>query len=246
MRFLPISLALLVAASSAWGAEEKGETLADQLRLIAQQQGFTLVGAEKAADSPAAKPPGGDPVQQVKILLAGYDYVAIQPPDGKLQKIILLGRKNSAPTPAPAAEAPKGDGQTAKGDVVIPTERRDAHHLVLATVHSDAGAELQTSLMVDTGASLVVLPKSALGQLNIPADQLQEREVQTAKGKMKASAGRAPMVQIGPLEVPNVEVAFIDDELLGEHALLGMNVLGRYRFTLDDKQNTLTLSPKRK
>lgn len=244
MRVLPICLALLLAAGSAWAADDKkGDTLSDQLKHIAQQQGFTLVGADKTGDAPAVKVSGGDPVAQVKGLLAGYDFVAIQPPDGKLQKIIILGRKNSAP--AASAEAPKGEG-AGKDDIVIPTERMDAHHLVLATVHSEAGGEFQGSLMVDTGASLVVLPQSALAQLNVPEEQLQDREVQTAKGKVKARAARVPMVQIGPLEVPNVEVAFIDDQLLGEHPLLGMNILGRYRFTLDDKQNTLTLSPKRK
>jgi len=245
MRAFLILAALLLGHCTLFAAEENGETLAKQLRGFAQQYGFVLVGADKASDSEAiSKLPEGDPARQVKTLMLGYDYVAIQPPGGKLEKIIIIGKKNSAPAPSivDASGDPNADPD---GDVVIPTERQDAHHLVLVTVYSDVGEEFQSSLMVDTGASLVVLPRSAADELEIPEEELQERDVQTAKGRLKASVTRAPMIQIGPLEIPNVEVAFIEDEMLGGQGLLGMNVLGRYRFTLDDDQNTLTLSPKR-
>jgi hypothetical protein len=40
-----------------------------------------------------------------------------------------------------------------------------------------------------------------------------------------------------------VEAAFVEDEHLGGNALLGMNVLGRYLFILDDEHDELTLIP---
>jgi predicted aspartyl protease len=48
---------------------------------------------------------------------------------------------------------------------------------------------------------------------------------------------------LGSEQLKAVEVAFVADDLLGDNALLGMNVLGRYLFILDDERNELTLIP---
>ncbi len=64
----------------------------------------------------------------------------------------------------------------------------------------------------------------------------------TNRSRQMTGALRA--MRLGKEEIEDVEVAFIDDALLGDTRLLGMNVLGRYRMTLDDESNRLTLSPR--
>jgi clan AA aspartic protease (TIGR02281 family) len=101
-------------------------------------------------------------------------------------------------------------------------------------------------LMVDTGASLVVLPASTAGALGLQPDQLAEQTLQTAKGELQARVGRIKAVQLGDARVEDVDVALVDDEQLGGMALLGMNVLSRYLFILDDEKNQLILIPQEK
>jgi aspartyl protease family protein len=98
-------------------------------------------------------------------------------------------------------------------------------------------------LMVDTGASLVVLPASAAARLGLDPDKLETRELQTAKGKVQARIGRLGSIELGSARLNDIEAAFVDGEHLGGNALLGMNVLGRYLFILDDENNELTLIP---
>ena len=75
------------------------------------------------------------------------------------------------------------------------------------------------------------------------ADKLKTYEVETANGKLPASVGQIPSLRLGEEEIDDVEIAFIDDQSLGDNALLGMSVLGRYRIILDDEAGTLTLIP---
>jgi predicted aspartyl protease len=49
-------------------------------------------------------------------------------------------------------------------------------------------------------------------------------------------------VWLGESRISGVSVAFIEDSRLGGNALLGMSVLGRFRVTIDDEQNQITLA----
>jgi clan AA aspartic protease (TIGR02281 family) len=104
--------------------------------------------------------------------------------------------------------------------------------------------ELRTALMIDTGASVIVLPMSMADGLGLSQDALADRVVQTAKGKVQAKFGVLTAVRLGNQKIADVEVAFIQDALLGANGLLGMNVLGLYRMTLDDQRDQLTLTPR--
>jgi predicted aspartyl protease len=80
-----------------------------------------------------------------------------------------------------------------------------------------------------------------LPSLGIDAQDLRDQEVQTANGRVTAKIGRLPGLWLDRERLADVEAAFIDDGKLGGHALLGMNVLGRYRMTIDDERSELRL-----
>ncbi|MGR9101336.1 MAG: retroviral-like aspartic protease family protein, partial [Gammaproteobacteria bacterium] len=68
------------------------------------------------------------------------------------------------------------------------------------------------------------------------------RTLQTVNGITDAKTAQLEAIEIGNRIIADVGVAFVKDELLGKIMLLGMNVLGRYRLTIDDKLNQITLT----
>jgi aspartyl protease family protein len=220
-------LAALAAASS---------TLTEQIQQLGRQHGFEVSGLRHTEELPAEAASGG-PVEQIKQLLKGFNYVLVGPPERKPERLIILSRKSAAPPPPPEPEVAPAVGETS-----IPTERQGAHHMVQATLRGEGGNEVPVTLMVDTGASLVVLPSSLAPTLLADPAKLQTATVQTAKGRVEARVGKLPSMRIGDQEVAEVEVGFIEDPLLGGHALLGMSVLGRFKITLDQQQNALILT----
>ncbi|MGB5777220.1 MAG: retropepsin-like aspartic protease [Sedimenticolaceae bacterium] len=224
-RALWYAVGLLAASGAAYPGSLDSPpygNLAAQVEALAEQGGFSLVGLSRLEDVPA-RSVAGPPQQQLQVLLRGYNYVMTE------QKLIVLGKKRWAP-PIPK-------------DTVLPTRRKGLHHVVDATVVGISEAELQVGLMIDTGASVSVLPLSMAAELGLLHDTMAEREVQTAKGKVQAKIGILTALRLGNQEITGVEVAFIEDAMLGGNRLLGMNVLGRYRIILDDQRNQLTLSP---
>lgn len=200
--------------------------LMEQLGRLATRHDFELIVHANLTEEPA-RPVGGSLLRRLDLLLSGFNHAIIRSPHGGVERVIVLSRKQSLP-PAP-------------DEIVLKMQRRGTHHLVQATLVGMNGAEIQSDLIVDTGSTFVVLPRSKITELAIAADQLTKRQVQTAKGRVTARIGRIPMMRIGGAEVSDVEVAFIEDAKLGGNALLGMSILSRYKLILDDENSTLTL-----
>jgi aspartyl protease family protein len=223
--------------------------VADTLTRLSTQAGFEVVGLEHAKDA-YGRDEGGATYPRLRALLEAFNHVILQTPDGGIDRVILLGRKTAwvAPPPpegkTPAEGAPGQPPAEAAGDLVIPTERRGTAHMVNASLEGEGGKRASVSLAVDTGADSVVLPASLIPTLALKPQALQQREVQTANGKTTARVGRLAGVWFGDRKIADVQVSFIDDAKLGGNALLGMSVLGRYRMSIDDEANQLTLSPK--
>lgn len=200
--------------------------LLQQLGKMATQHDFDLIVHAKLSETPARRV-DGDLLHQLDLLLSGFNHAIITSPHGGVERVIVVSRKQPLP-PAP-------------DEIVLKMQRRGTHHLVRATLVGTNGAEIQSDLIVDTGSTFVVLPRSKIAELAIAPDQLTNRQVQTAKGRVTASIGRIPMIRIGGAEISDVEVAFIEDAKLGGNALLGMSILSRYKLILDDEKSTLTL-----
>ncbi len=211
---------------SIFSSEARPENLSEQLDSLATRYDFDLVVHTDLSKAPP-RAVAGNLLHRLDLLLSGFNHAIIESPQGKVEQVIVLSPKQPLP-PAP-------------DEIVLKMHRKGTHHLVRATLVGKNGAEIQSDLVIDTGSTFVVLPRSKITELAITPGQLTNRQVQTAKGRVTASIGRIPMIRIGGAEISDVEVAFIEDAKLGGNALLGMSILSRYKLILDDEKSTLTL-----
>jgi clan AA aspartic protease (TIGR02281 family) len=232
-----IGLGLCGAAD---GAGSMRVELAPELARLAELHGFRVSGEEHLVDS-TARVEGEDLVRRLRVLLEGYDHIIVQDGQGGVDRIIVLGA--AEPGAAPPAPMVSIDGGPPPGvPIELPTIRRGSQHSVRVALEGFEGQRVARVLLIDTGADTVVLPASLIDILGIDPDELERREVQTANGVTQAQTGVLPAVWLGTQRVEKVEVAFLDDEKLGNAGLLGMSVLGRFQLTIDDQANRLTLS----
>lgn len=133
--------------------------------------------------------------------------------------------------------------------LVIDTVRQQGHHVVRVALVGPNGETHNRSLLVDTGATEVVLPSSMIKMLGFKQNQLQEAYAQTANGVIPAWRGRLKTIELGGPDrsevLPRINVMFIDDDALGGAGLLGMNVLGKYNVTFLDSEDQILLDKRR-
>lgn len=220
----------------------------EELERLEQVYRFEVRGIEQT-DGAKGWAEGENPLKRLTGLLEGFDHIILQAPDGGIERVIILGEKTAyVPPPevssgaAPGAAGSGADSQEAP--IVVPMHRSGSSHAITASLEGANGTRLEQVLVIDTGAERVVLPASLVAGLGLATDSLANQQVQTANGIVTARVGRLPAVWLGQQRVPDVEVAFIDDQSLGGNALLGMSLLGRYRMTLDDRAGHLTLASK--
>jgi aspartyl protease family protein len=83
--------------------------------------------------------------------------------------------------------------------------------------------------MVDTGASVIALTESSAARVGIrPSRSDYNAPVSTANGVVKAARARLDSVDIGGLEVRDVDAMVLPDGVLSEN-LLGLSYLSRLR-----------------
>ncbi len=234
---LPIllMLVLLCLGALAWVrngiAQETGKSLRNGLEALAYQHGFTISGIDKLEDGAALPPESGNNLaQRLESLLSGHNYLLMHDATGAISKLRILG-------PHPSAEE-------LEQRVSVTTERRGDHHVAEAILVGPSGARRTLPLLVDTGASTVVLPISMMEELGFKPNELEDGESQTAAGPVKVKLGHLYSVQVGHAHLRNVAVAFIEDDKIGEQHLLGMSFLGRFRLTIDDERDRIILSPR--
>jgi aspartyl protease family protein len=220
---------LLTVAPGAVGAAEQGRDLGSQLRGLAEEHEFTIVGLDKIAEE-AGKTVSGDLADQLKDLLRDYNYVILRNDTGHIDKVLLSSRIR------PAAEIVSG--------YRVPMTRRGEHHVVKAVLVGPSGARRSASLIIDTGASAVVLPLSMSKRLGFREDELHDGWSQTANGKVRTKRGVLASLQVGQTIAEEVKVSFVADEALSSNSLLGMSFLGRFRVTIDDANKRLILISK--
>ena len=121
----------------------------------------------------------------------------------------------------------------------IPLASRSGHFFVDVS----AGNKETVKLLIDTGASLTTLPSDFLQRLRRKklAARVGHTQLKTAGGYQFAPIYQLKELHIGNFIVRNLQVAELDLNELGSEGLLGMDVLGQFRFLLDQDRNTLTL-----
>ncbi|MDJ0944855.1 MAG: aspartyl protease family protein [Kiloniellales bacterium] len=220
-----VLLALALAARA-----DTGESHADlraQIESLASRHGFAVVGLDRLEDAPARVLAGDGLERDLRAILGNYNYLLVHDPDGRVRRLRILGLKS----PAPRRHS-------------IRTTRRGSHHLVETELVGPSGESQTFSLMLDTGASLIVLPSSKIEALGFRPEELKLGTANTANGEVPIRLGTLRQVWIGQARVDEVAVGFVADDRIGERYLLGMSFLNHFRVTIDDRANRLTLLPR--
>ena len=114
------------------------------------------------------------------------------------------------------------------------------------TINAIINGKLNVRLILDTGASLVVLRKSLASELGIELTDINsDMKITLADGRQSGAKHIIiKSVKVEDLEVENVDAAIlIDDtsEELSADGLLGMSFLRHFNFKIDQKGNKLIL-----
>ena len=232
VRIWPKALLARLLLGAALAVLPAGSLQADQIPLrgyltgLIESHGVRVQGLSKVGEESLAVP-AGDPAPQLFRILNNYNFLAQYDEQGKLIALTVLGRKT------PLAEQSKL--------YRIPAERQGPHFRVAAQLTGSDARSLQLDLLLDTGASTVVLPLSYAARLGFDTKTLIDGWSETANGRVATKRGTLRRLQVGTAVAENVAVSFIDDGALGGKNLLGMSFLGRFRLTLDDRRNEVTL-----
>jgi aspartyl protease family protein len=147
------------------------------------------------------------------VLIAGYNY---------RERIVSLGYHVLGDLLPPDSSLLRADTQTEQERSERIRKRPDGHFMVRAEANGTSLA-----MLVDTGASTVVLRPEDGRRLGFDVDQLRYVvPVQTANGTAYAASIRLTTLSIGKIKVNNVEALVARRGTLREN-LLGMSFLNR-------------------
>ncbi|MFM2340622.1 MAG: hypothetical protein RLZZ592_275 [Pseudomonadota bacterium] len=95
--------------------------------------------------------------------------------------------------------------------------------------------------VVDTGASVMVVPASRARQLGLPEAGGRDVDVQTAAGQRRGRRVKIERVRLGPLEARDVDAIVIEAEL--PYVLYGNSFLQDFHLQWGQGRLTLSVSP---
>lgn len=228
MRFSRYFAACLVgfcclAPTASWAG-----SLRSVLKSMAQQEGFRIEGAEQLGRERAVTTEGELP-EQLEALLKDYNYVVTYG-GNRIATVRITSPKRTGPKPTDRA--------------YVQTTRVGGHHQISAELTGPNGERVPVVLMVDTGASMIVLPESMMSALGFDPSSLGTGTSQTASDTIPVKVGMLSEVRVGGVAARDVHVSFIPDAKLKDTKLLGMSFLNHFKFSLDDEANELILLSK--
>jgi clan AA aspartic protease (TIGR02281 family) len=218
--------------------------VAEELSQLAKANGFEVEGEEHLHDGTAWV--DEDSVyRRVRRLLDGFDHIILQDGQGRVSRVLIIGEKGMLTDVKRRYNRQQGQETMEEapdlGRIVMATRRVGNQHAVDVGIEKANGGKLNQMLLIDTGASLVVLPRSMIAKLGIDRQDLSRSRIQTANGKIEGQVGTLSGVWLGKRRLEGVRAAFIEDGKLGVSGLLGMSALGRFQVTLDDEAGQLIL-----
>jgi aspartyl protease family protein len=203
------------------------EDLRDTLQELSRRHAFTIEGLDRIQPEEAQEAVSGELPARLRDLLRNYNHLMISGRGSTVEKLVILGIKRGSPGMPP--------------DPAVSLTRDGPHHRVEAVLTGPNGRPMPVSLIIDTGASNIVLPESMIPALGFRAETLQSSTSQTASGTLPVKIGTLKSVAVGQNRAVDVVVNFVEDRKLGPLHLLGMSYLGRFRFTIDDEKSELIL-----
>jgi len=105
----------------------------------------------------------------------------------------------------------------------------------------------EVKLLIDTGASITALTSASFNSLTTFGEvtELDRRVFRTAGGIVMGTVYSVPELGLGPYTMKDTKIAVLDyDTNSGIDGLLGMNILGQFRFQIDQENASLLLNKK--
>ena len=127
------------------------------------------------------------------------------------------------------------------GKIVIRFRPGSGHIPVKATLNG----RLEQNFVIDTGATMVTIPRGTIEALGIRIDvNNPRREVSTAGGVRVAREVRINSIELGGWVVRNVQALVVDIPDKPSLGLLGLNYLDQFRMELNNEKGVLLLRPR--
>ncbi len=146
-------------------------------------------------------------------------------------EVVLEAPPVAAPLPDDAIELPyEGEGR----------------RLAVPVVFQNGGREIETFMMLDTGATYTTLPPRLLAELGIaPGANAPTLTLNTANGEKTSAVVLLDQVWLGDLPITGVAITECadceSDEVSG---LLGLNVTGGFNVTIDADRRAVVFAPR--
>lgn len=225
-------VALAGAAAGATSAQEAPDAVSLRMQLsdLADAEGISIEGLARLGDAGPRDEQGDDLLARLRSLLLGYNYFLIHAPSGAIDEVRIVGVERARPIP--------------QQRFYVPAVRSGEHHAVDAILTGPDGAWQAHRLLLDTGASTIVLPASTIGPLGFEEEDLTETVAATAGGEVPARLGRLSAVTVGNAAAADVAVTFIEDTRFKGPPLLGMSFLNRFGLAIDDAAGQIVLTAK--
>ena len=116
----------------------------------------------------------------------------------------------------------------------------EGNRILIPVTFNNDGVELEVTLLLDTGASQIVLNRQVADQLNIVA--LQKGLAQVAGGSsIQTMLGKVSYIKVGPYKMEDAGVLIIPHEgaPVSYSGLLGMNFLKNVEYSIDYKNQVI-------
>ena len=211
------------------------ESLRARIELLAARYGIAVSGADHIGDEASRSGHTTDPGRLITRLLADYNFVLARDANGSLTRLTIIGLR-TAPN-KPDSQSP----ETPRNAVSLPK----TEHYIDAVLTGPNGKPVEQRLLIDTGATTLVLPNSMATTLGFLTGQLESVRVQTANGLATGVLAKLRTVEAAGKTAREVAVTFVDDRRLGDKRLLGMSFLGRFLLTIDGAVGDVHLDERR-